>query len=151
MADYDKCWLPGITRKCKAKTRYGVFGSKCELWNDETKICLIEDLNIKIQEKDFEIETKDLAIKYLTKSMEEFCEKMKKLKEENEILKDCYASRMNALKLCPFCGGSAQLVSDDYDNLSGYCKWHVICIKCNASTKEYSTSNDAVTSWNNRV
>ena len=47
------------------------------------------------------------------------------------------------LKPCPFCGGEVELKKNDFG-------FYVICPECMCSTQNYSTDDDAISTWNNR-
>lgn len=56
------------------------------------------------------------------------------------------AGAKDKLKLCPFCGGKAD-ISGAREN-----KYYVYCISCDAQTSEYlhKTEDQAIAAWNKR-
>ena len=56
------------------------------------------------------------------------------------------------LKPCPFCGSKRAHVDEyDGDPQCPYSSYSVICGKCDASTKVYSTGKAAINAWNKRT
>lgn len=62
---------------------------------------------------------------------------------------------MDKLKPCPFCGGEAQLIKNEYGDNTGYA--FVICQDCGNRAKKFSKSLDfcaveeAIEAWNRRA
>ena len=54
-------------------------------------------------------------------------------------------SATEELKPCPFCGGEAEIVGDDY------MEWIAECVECCASSMTYATEAEAVEAWNTRT
>ena len=54
-------------------------------------------------------------------------------------------SATEELKPCPFCGGEAEIVGDDY------MEWIAECVECCASSMTYATEAEAVEAWNTRA
>ena len=54
------------------------------------------------------------------------------------------------LKLCPFCGGKAEIVPV-YDNESGFSGFSVCCADCYCGTVGCEDELDAVDAWNSRI
>lgn len=54
------------------------------------------------------------------------------------------------LKPCPFCGGKAEIISEE--TYSGHNLFWVECIECDCRTSDYEDNEkEAIESWNRRV
>lgn len=58
---------------------------------------------------------------------------------------------MDELKLCPFCGGNAELRSKQVNYYSGGWSYRVCCVNCGVSTKEWWNPEEVIAMWNRRV
>ena len=50
------------------------------------------------------------------------------------------------LKPCPFCGGEAEFLEDEF-----FCHYSVACTECGAGTDAYGVERDAIEAWNGRI
>ena len=71
---------------------------------------------------------------------------------EKQIPKKCETREDGKAYRCPFCGGEAEVYSDDpYDGYQGNCAiWRVRCYRCGAVIQEL-TKERAIEAWNRRV
>lgn len=57
---------------------------------------------------------------------------------------------MNELKLCPFCGGPAVILSDEY-TANDMTYYFAGCLKCGCRTPQVEEKKRAIKVWNKRV
>lgn len=59
---------------------------------------------------------------------------------------------MTELKLCPFCGGDAEITKSVVtQGMWGHYQYQVICTECGAQTLNDNSEEIAVRSWNRRA
>jgi len=57
--------------------------------------------------------------------------------------------RMTELKPCPFCGGEADFISNEYR--LPFATHRIFCKECGVATVWYRTKNGVAEDWNRRV
>lgn len=58
---------------------------------------------------------------------------------------------MDELKLCPFCGGEAEVKTQDYfDAACGRRTYYAICRECRCRTSNFMGEVGAIDAWNRR-